>query len=878
MAFSAQDSRAIESAFQTLVEKKDLPASQNPPSGELGNSSLNPPDNEPKHNTSINDIGSAGKRGSVKVPVNEDYLFDVDVEKRELAPAYWLGLIYDVRRGSWFYQEGSSLRPCDENLATQLEEGYLKVKPWRYESNLTPLSTARSRSRPTSLVSKQGLDRAETMAELKNIQSRSSDNLKNKFASSNENQTHLSEKFQLQTQRLFGAYMNSVVTYQDSTVAWLLTDDFLSRMSSTVYQRFAGGGHLGGVKVVRGFSETTKLKEKQKESEANSHATSLPVDDSVSKHQNPSEPAAPKPDKLSDDKIETKFEESEQEMEPEIKSEPKLRALERQMSSFVSSPGPNDQAKQDEELRKRDEDEIQEDYRETDGDDQAREIEHLILVTHGIGQRLGLRVESINFIHDVNVLRKTLKNVYETSPDLQALNAEVEKLPKNCRIQVLPVVWRHLLDFPKQSVKENRKEQDLTDADILGDEVAYPSLDDITVEGVPAIRNLITDLALDILLYQSAYREHIAGIVQRECNRVYHLFLERNPSFSGKVSLIGHSLGSAILFDILCHQKEQNQLSLDLNKQNRRRSRASSMMKQTNNRNLELDFEVEDFYCLGSPLGLYQMLKGRKIAARKSLRGEPAESPLHASAIDDPFLGASLNQSEAAAAARESDILSITVSSPKCNQLFNIFHPADPISYRLEPLISPAMSTLKPQPLPYIKKGMFGVPAQGITAIGTRVGQSVSGLWSNITSGVASSLLNRSLGLTGEGQISSSQSIGVPQTHNRLSSAGAGTNITAGGVISASVMDKDNEFKSGDEPTKKEDEGSHPPTLIDSEIETLFSGFQKCQSGYQNDQEGNIDGIAEQHEANENARRLRREEAKVRALNRNGRVDFSVQE
>ena len=878
MAFSAQDSRAIESAFQTLGEKKDLPASQNPPSGELGNRSLNPPDNEPKHNTSMNDIGSAGKRGSVKVPVNEDYLFDVDVEKRELAPAYWLGLIYDVRRGSWFYQEGSSLRPCDENLATQLEEGYLKVKPWRYESNLTPPSTARSRSRPSSLVSKQGLDRAETMAELKNIQTRSSENLKNKFSSSNENQTHLSEKFQLQTHRLFGAYMNSVVTYQDSTVAWLLTDDFLSRMSSTVYQRFAGGGHLGGVKVVRGFSETTKLKEKQRASEANSHSTSLLVDDSISKNQNPPEPAAPKPDKRSVDKTETNFEESDQEMEAEIKSEPKLRALERQISSFVSSPGPNDRAKQDEELRKRDEDEIQEDYRETDGDDQAREIEHLILVTHGIGQRLGLRVESINFIHDVNVLRKTLKNVYETSPDLQALNAEVEKLPKNCRIQVLPVVWRHLLDFPKQSVKENRKEQDLTDADILGDEVAYPSLDDITVEGVPAIRNLITDLALDILLYQSAYREHIAGIVQRECNRVYHLFLERNPSFSGKVSLIGHSLGSAILFDILCHQKEQNQLSLNLNKQNRRRSRASSMMKQTNKRNLELDFEVENFYCLGSPLGLYQMLKGRKIAARKSLRGEPAESPLHASAIDDPFLGASLNQSEADAAARESDILSITVSSPKCNQLFNIFHPADPISYRLEPLISPAMSTLKPQPLPYIKKGMFGAPAQGITAIGTRVGQSVSGLWSNITSGVASSLLNRSLGLTGEGQISSSQSIGVPQTHNRLSSAGAGTNITAGGVISASIMEKDSEFKSGDEPTKKEYEGSHPPTLIDSEIETLFSGFQKCQSGYQNDQEGNIDGIAEQHEADENARRLRREEAKVRALNRNGRVDFSVQE
>ena len=114
-------------------------------------------------------------------------------------------------------------------------------------------------------------------------------------------------------------------------------------------------------------------------------------------------------------------------------------------------------------MRKRDENQIQEDYKDSEGDDQGREIEHLILVTHGIGQRLGLRMESINFLHDVNVLRKTLKSVYDNSPDLQALNNEVEKLPKNCRVQVLPVVWRHLLDFPKQSFKQNSKEKDLTD-------------------------------------------------------------------------------------------------------------------------------------------------------------------------------------------------------------------------------------------------------------------------------------------------------------------------------------------------------------------------------------------------------------------------------
>ena len=92
----------------------------------------------------------------------------------------------------------------------------------------------------------------------------------------------------------------------------------------------------------------------------------------------------------------------------------------------------------------------------------------------------------------MNVLRQTLKSVYATSADLQALNSEIDKLPKNCRIQVLPVCWRHLLDFPRKGVRQNRKEHDIGDA--FGDEEEYPSLEDITVEGVPFVRSLITDL------------------------------------------------------------------------------------------------------------------------------------------------------------------------------------------------------------------------------------------------------------------------------------------------------------------------------------------------------------------------------------------------
>jgi hypothetical protein len=45
-------------------------------------------------------------------------------------------------------------------------------------------------------------------------------------------------------------------------------------------------------------------------------------------------------------------------------------------------------------VRRRDEKEIQNDYHDRDGENQGREIEHLVLVTHGIGQRLGMRFVS----------------------------------------------------------------------------------------------------------------------------------------------------------------------------------------------------------------------------------------------------------------------------------------------------------------------------------------------------------------------------------------------------------------------------------------------------------------------------------------------------
>ena len=448
LLFSEGDSKAIENAFQQLGEDDEF--------GE--------------HQT------------ATKVPVNEDYLYDVHVEKRELEPAYWIGPVYDVRRGSWFYQDQT---PCEENLANQLEEGYLKLTPWR------KFGAPRSASQPRSRSSTNETDPSP--------------------GPGGESSSQTTERAISNTYRLFGSHMNTTATYYDATTAYLSSDDFMSRMSSTVYGSF--GGPIG-MRVNRGYSIPSVLpksrdtKEKRNSKLSETANASGPDPESSETKPAPSRPSA----------------------------------LERQLSSLAgltrSKTSDEEQKDEQEEARVEEQREM-EDAREKDGEDQAREIDHLVLVTHGIGQRLGLRLDSINFVHDVNTMRKTMKAVYEASPDLHVLAGD----SKNCRVQVLPVCWRHLLDFPKQSLKQNREEYDLGDLDTtIEDE--YPSLQDITVDGVPAVRNLITDLALDVLLYQSAYREHISRIVRAEVNRVYRLFCERTQ-FKGTVSLCGHSLGKS---------------------------------------------------------------------------------------------------------------------------------------------------------------------------------------------------------------------------------------------------------------------------------------------------------------------------------------------
>jgi hypothetical protein len=382
--FPGKDSQSIETTFQKLSDIEDA-RQQNQPN-----------DSEPV---------------SSKVPVNEDFLFNVDVEQRELSPTYWIGPVYEVRRGTWFIQDGSSLKPCEENLATQLEEGYIKLCPWRPQPpEQNPQTNEQDKSGQTKSMPMNTHEPDFKFAHSANPipppRGMGSD--------------FNGPAVEPQQYRLFGAYMNRIVGYQDSTTAWLMNDDFMSRFSTSVYQKLGG---VPGTKLVRGFEPR-----KPKESPEAKGPKQKPLGESI-------------PARGLNDALKDKAEKADI-LEPTLAGEfegyesiPKS-TLERQMSSLAGEP--QNPADLEEQARRQEEQEMEE-SRELDGADREREVDHLVLVTHGIGQRLGLRLESINFIHDVNVLRKTLKTVYKGSPDLQALNSALPDNDTNCRVQVLPV-------------------------------------------------------------------------------------------------------------------------------------------------------------------------------------------------------------------------------------------------------------------------------------------------------------------------------------------------------------------------------------------------------------------------------------------------------
>jgi hypothetical protein len=125
--------------------------------------------------------------------------------------------------------------------------------------------------------------------------------------------------------------------------------------------------------------------------------------------------------------------------------------------------------------------------------------------------------------------------------------------------------------------------------------VNHFTLADITPCTIPAVRNLIGDVMLDIPYYMSQHHSTIIKTVIGQANHIYRLWCKNNPGFemTGRVHLVAHSLGSAMALDILSKQPTKLPRELSPSK--------SDMCER-------FLFDTKCLFLVGSPAGFFLLL------------------------------------------------------------------------------------------------------------------------------------------------------------------------------------------------------------------------------------------------------------------------------
>uniref|UniRef100_A0A6Q2YSD9 DDHD domain-containing protein n=1 Tax=Esox lucius TaxID=8010 RepID=A0A6Q2YSD9_ESOLU len=161
-------------------------------------------------------------------------------------------------------------------------------------------------------------------------------------------------------------------------------------------------------------------------------------------------------------------------------------------------------------------------------DGEPEKIDHLVFMVHGIGPACDIRFRSI--IQCVNDFR---------SASLSLLGSHYRRGQEEGRVgrvEFLPVDWHSALHGDATGVDQD--------------------IQRITLPSISRLRHFTNDTLLDLFFYNSpTYCQTIVDTVASEVNRLHSLFKQRHPEFTGAVSVVGHSLGSLILFDLLTNQK-----------------------------------------------------------------------------------------------------------------------------------------------------------------------------------------------------------------------------------------------------------------------------------------------------------------------------------
>ncbi|KAF2461013.1 DDHD domain-containing protein [Lineolata rhizophorae] len=297
-------------------------------------------------------------------------------------------------------------------------------------------------------------------------------------------------------------------------------------------------------------------------------------------------------------------------------------------------------------------------------------VTDLVLVIHGIGQKLSERVESFHFTHAINSLRR------DVNVALASDNVKIHLRKGMGGIMVLPVNWRLSLSFEDGGY---RTEDDNT--------FNQYSLKDITPDTLPSVRNIVSDVMLDIPYYLS--NEHNPKMLRaciNEANRIYRLWCANNPGFAeyGRVHLIAHSLGSVMAVDILSNQPTHVPRHLG--------DPSTPSDKLPTNHFL---FDVSSLFVCGSPVGFFLLLKRAQLLPRIDRNKPGVDQALAETARRSPGIAASQGVHGCLAV----------------DNIYNVLNPYDPVAYALNAAVDATYAAaLKPALVPSAVAPFFSFP------------------------------------------------------------------------------------------------------------------------------------------------------------------------
>ncbi|KAE8292245.1 Phospholipase DDHD2 [Larimichthys crocea] len=378
-------------------------------------------------------------------------------------------------------------------------------------------------------------------------------------------------------------------------------------------------------------------------------------------------------------------------------------------------------------------------------DGEPEKVDHLVFMVHGIGPACDLRFRSI--IQCVNDFR---------SASLSLLASHYKRAQQDGKIgkvEFLPVNWHSALHGDATGVDED--------------------IQRITLPSISRLRHFTNDTLLDLFFYNSpTYCQTIVDTVASEINRLHTLFKQRHPEFNGEVSVVGHSLGSLILFDLLTNQRtgsedrkgapsdEPFRLNCDTLEQTLSRLGLQQYLETLQAENLDLESlalcQDSDLKDLGIPLGprkkilnyvRRKWLPQDKTGAIRLAPGLQAPPPVTSDADGNQSSELTMQQSQFHRAQSVTSAVDyeyfdmgigqvsidypqlafhpqtffafgspigmfLTVRGlkhidpnytfPTCKSFYNIYHPYDPVAYRIEPMIVYEVD-LEPMLIPHHK-------------------------------------------------------------------------------------------------------------------------------------------------------------------------------